>query len=61
LLPFFYLLSIGLLIRMESRGQLEEPMLESAVAWSVPYNWACDHLPDAMRPAVEKFEGLWLP
>lgn len=61
LLPFLYVLSIGLLIRLEARGRLSESFLEPAIMYAAPYNWVCDNLPHELRPAIDAYEGLWRP
>jgi hypothetical protein len=59
LLPIGYTISVGPILWLESRGRLQGPVLKFAVLYTAPYNWACDHMPDRMRPAVEAFEHFW--
>lgn len=61
LLPVAYLLSIGVLIRLEARGRLPESFLEPAIMYAAPYNWVCDNLPPQLKPAIDGYENLWRP
>jgi len=58
LLPVLYVLSIGVLIRLESLGNLREPLLDAAIIYAAPYNWVCDHLPERFKPVVQAFEQI---
>ena len=58
LLPVLYLLSIGVLIRLESRGHLREPLLDVAIVYAAPYNWVCGNLRERFKPVMQAFEQI---